>query len=161
MANKIYEAQESAVTWNSAGTTELLTATSLAAGAGRQGAIHDFGSTSKARRGTLRVRIVPGATRVVGELVQVYLKTSDNTNPDNDDGTGDIAVSAQDKLRNLWPIGVIQIDENAAVPMVGSWDFEVSARYWAPVLWNGTSNSLSATATDFVITWTPFPDEIQ
>jgi hypothetical protein len=104
---------------------------------------------------------VPGATRVVGEAVRVYLKTSDGTSPDNDDGTGDIAVSAADKLRNLRQIGAIVIDENAAVPMVASGFIEVAARYVAPLFWNGTANSLSATAADFGFSLTPVPDEAQ
>jgi hypothetical protein len=161
MANKAYQHDESAITWRSSTGTELLTCTSLGAAAGRQGAHHDFGTAARARRFAWRAWIVPGATRVVGQLVTVYFKTSDGTNHDNDDGTGDIAVSAADKTRNLMVLGSIQIDENAAVPMVASGEFEMSHRYGAPVMWNGTANSLSATALDFGFSLTPVPDEIQ
>lgn len=161
MSSKLLEHEETAITWKDSGGTELFTGTSLASGAGRQGAYHDFGTAARARRGVLRVALKPGGTRVVGERIEVYWATSDGTSPDNDDGTGDIAVSAQDKLRNLWPVGVIQVDENAAVAMVGSWDLDISARYGAPVLWNATANALSATAGDYVISWTPAPDEAQ
>ena len=40
----------------------------------------------------------------------MYLKTSDGSHPDNDDGTGDIALSAADKLRNIRQLGAIVID---------------------------------------------------
>ena len=161
MANKVYQPQETPVTWASSGGTELFTPTSLASGAGRQGAHHDFTTGSVGRRFAWRAYLKPGATRVVGEIVRVYLKSSDGTHPDNDDGTGDIAVSASDKLRNLQLLGIIQIDENAAVEMVASGVVELLHRYGAPVFWNATANSLSTTAADFGFSMTPVPDEIQ
>lgn len=161
MANKVYQHDETAVTWKASGGTEAFTPTSLTTSTGRQGAHHDFGTAARARRFAWRAWIVPGATRVVGERVDIYLKTSDGTSPDNDDGTGDIAVSASDKLRNLRAIGVIQIDENAAVPMAASGEIEMSHRYAAPVFWNSTANTLSGTAADFGFSMTPVPDEVQ
>ena len=161
MANKVYTAFETAITWRDTGGTELLTATSLGAAAGRQGALHDFGTTSRSRRGRWRAYLKPGATRVVGEVIRVYWKTGDGTHYDNDDGTGDIAVSAEDKLRNVAQIGAIIIDENAAVDMSAGGEFEFSDRYGGPILWNATANALSATAADFGFDWQPVPDEIQ
>jgi len=157
----VYQDEEAAVTWLSTGGTEAFTPTSLGAAAGRQGAHHDFGAGARARRFAWRAWIKPGATRVVGEIIRIYLKTSDGTRHDNDDGTGDIAVSSVDKLRNLLQIGAIVIDENAAVEMVGSGEVEISARYAAPIFWNATANSLSATAGDFGFSLTPVPDAVQ
>ncbi len=161
MANKIYALLETAITWLSTGGTEAFTPTTLGSAAGRQGAHHDFGTASAARRFAWRAWIKPGGTRVVGEVVEIYWKTSDGTHPDNDDGTGDIAVSSADKLRNLVPIGFIQIDENAAVEMVASGVLEHLHRYGAPVFWNRTANALSTTASDFGFSLTPVPDEVQ
>lgn len=161
MANKVYQIPETAITWLSTGGTAAFTPTSLGASAGRQGAHHDFGTSARSRRYAFRAWLVPGATRVVGERVEVYWKTSDGTHPDNDDGTGDIAVSAADKLRNTKLIGIIQIDENAAVEMVCSGEIEHGHRYGAPIFWNATANSLSATASHFGFSLTPIPDEIQ
>ena len=160
-ASKILQPQETAVTWQSSGGTELFTPTSLGAAAGRQGAHHDFTTASVARRFAWRAFHKPGATRVVGEVMRIYLKTSDGTRHDNDDGTGDIAVSSVDKLRNLDQIGSIIIDENAAVEMVGHGEVTLLHRYGAPVFWNATANSLSASATDFGFSMTPVPDENQ
>lgn len=161
MANKVYQPQETAVTWLASGGTEAFTPTSLASAAGRQGAHHDFTAGSVARRFAWRAWLKPGATRVVGETIEVYLKTSDGTRHDNDDGTGDIAVSAADKLRNLDLIGIIQIDENAAVEMVQHGVLELLHRYGAPVFWNRSANTLSSTASDFGFSMTPVPDEVQ
>jgi hypothetical protein len=163
MPNLVYENEESAITWLSTGGTEqfLASGAPIASAAGRQGALHDFGVAARSRRFVWRAWIKPGTTRVVGERVELYLKTSDGSHPDNDDGTGDIAVSSSDKLRNLKPIGVIQIDENAAVEMANSGEIEISARHAGPVFWNATANSLSSTATDYGFSLTPVPDEIQ
>lgn len=161
MANKIYQATETAITWLASGGTATFTPTSLASSAGRQGAHHDLGTSSRARLFEWRAWIKPGGTRVVGEGVRVFLKTSDGTNADNDDGTGDIALSSADKLRNLLQLGTIVIDENAAVPMSIHGQVEITSRYVAPVFFNGTANALSSTAGDFGFSLTPVPDEIQ
>lgn len=161
MANLIYQNEEAAITWLASGGTNLFTPTSLASNAGRQGAMHDFGVGARARLFVWRGWIKPGTTRVVGEIVEWYIKTSDGTHPDNDDGTGDIALSSSDKLRNLKMIGVCQIDENAAVEMTAWGEISLPARYVAPVIYNRTANSLSATAGDFGFSLTPVPDEVQ
>lgn len=166
MANKVYQVLEtgSVVTWQSSGGTESFMTGSpgaLTTLNGRQGAMHDFGVAAICRRFAWRARIKPGATRVVGETIEVYLKTSDGTYPDNDDGTGDIALSAQDKLKNLQLLGIIQIDENAAVVMVAAGIVEILHRYAAPVFFNRTANSLSATEADYGFSLTPVVDEAQ
>jgi hypothetical protein len=161
MANKVYQPIESAVTWKSSGGTETFTPTSLASAAGRQGAYHDFTAGSVGRRFRWRAELKPGSTRVVGETIEVYLLAGDGTHYDNDDGTTDAAVSAYDKLRNAALLGVIQIDENAAVAMGASGEVTLLERYAAPVFWNATANTLSTTAGDYFFSLTPVPDEIQ
>lgn len=160
-ATKILQHDESAITWLASGGTEAFTPTSLATQAGRQGAHHDFGTSARSRLFAWRAWIKPGGTRVVGESVRVYFKTSDGTHHDNDDGTGDIALSAADKLRNLRQLGAIVIDENAAVEMVASGFIELPARYGAPLFFNASANTLSSTAADFGFSLTPVPDEVQ
>jgi hypothetical protein len=161
MANKVYQPLETAITWLSSGGSAAFNITSLGSLAGHQGAHYDFGTASIGRRFAYRAWTVPGASRTVGEQVLVYLKTSDGTSPDNDDGTGDIALSASDKLSNLMPLRPIVIDENAAVRMVSSGIIEIFHRYAAPVFFNATSFTLTATATDNGFSLTPVPDEIQ
>lgn len=161
MANEVLQKLGTAITWLASGGTAAFTPTSLASGAGRQGALHDLGTASAARRFGWRAWIKPGSTRVVGELVDVYLKTSDGTSPDNDDGTSDAAVSAEDKLKNLRLLGTIIIDEDAVVTMARSGMVEIGQRHAAPVFWNRSSNALSSTAGDFGFSLTPIVDEIQ
>jgi hypothetical protein len=161
MANKVYQALESAITWLAAGGTAAFTPTSLAGTSGRQGAHHDLGTSSIARRFAWRAWIVPGATRTVGNTIEVYLKTSDGTHHDNDDGTGDLALSSVNKLNNLLHIGTIVIDEDAAVEMTKSGEVFLAHRYVAPVFYNTSANALSATAGHFGFSLTPVSDEIQ
>ena len=161
MPNKIYQLQETAITWLASGGTYAFTPTSLGSAAGRQGAYGDLGTTSRGRWFAYRAWLKPGGTRVVGEYIEVCLTTGDGTRYDNDDGTGDIAVSSVDKLRNLRRLRPIIVDENAAVEMGSSGYVFIEQRYVAPVFWNRSANTLSSTAGDFGFSLTPIPDEVQ
>lgn len=160
--NSILQLLATAITWLSTGGSAAFTPTSLGTVAGRQGAYYDLGTAARPRRFSWRAWLKPGATRVVGEIVEIYLLAGDGTHYDNDDGTGDIAVSARDKLRNAGPpIGTVEIDENAAVDMGASGIVEIGARYVAPVFWNATANTLSGTTTDYGFALTPIEDEVE
>lgn len=163
--NLVYQKHETAQTWTSAGTTggnpAVFTPTSLGAAAGRQGYYVDLGTASRGRWFAYRAWLKPGATRVVGEYVEVGLITSDGAIADNDDGTTDIAISSADKLRNLRRLRPIVIDENAAVTMASSGHVFIEQRYVAPFFWNRSANSLSATAGDYGFSLTPVSDDIQ
>lgn len=166
MANKIYINPETAIQWRASGGDAALTLTSVAASAGRQGAHYSLdGGSGAVRSGWYmwRAFVKFATTPVVGEVVEIYLKTSDGTNPDNDDGTGDIAVSAGDKLRNLTPIGIIIVDEASTTPtFVGSGGpIFIGADDVAPVFWNATADALSGTAGDHGFDLIPIPSEIQ
>ena len=165
MANKILQIPEPAITWLATGGTNDFTPTSLAVDAGHQGALHDFGASAHARRYTWRAWCKFASAPTVGDIVEVYWKSSDLItlgHPDNDDGTGDIALSAEDKLRNLQPLGVIQVDEAlTTVEMVGHRSMFVDSRYGGPVFFNRTSVALSATAADMGFQLIAMVDEIQ
>ena len=156
--SKAYLLPETALEWKNTGGDELLTLTSVAAGAGRQGALHDFGTAARSPLYTWRAYVQMATTPVVGERIRIYWKTSDGTNPDNDDGTGDIAVSAEDKLLNLLHIGDIIIDEASTTPtFVASGSLYVDHRHGGPVFWNDTADALSSTAADHGFTLVPVP----
>lgn len=164
MANKVYKVDETAVTWNDSTGATTITLNNLAAGAGRQGDQYDLGAggTARAYRFMWRFRCRFATAPVVNEMVEVYLKTSDGTRIDNDDGTTDAAVSAGDKRKNLQLLGVCVVDEAATgVDMVCQGVVEIFARYIQPVIWNATADNLVATndLNDFILT--PIPDEIQ
>jgi len=149
MTAKAYILPETAIMFQSSGGTVAFTPTSLAAGAGRQSAQHDFGASARAFMFDARAYCKFATTPVVGEIIDVYLKTSDGTHIDNDDGTTDAGVSAEDKLKNLTYIGSIIVDEASTTPeFVMSAPVSIRARYVQVVFWNRTADAFSATATD-------------
>ena len=155
MTSRAYLLTESSTTFQASGGDVTFTPTSLASGAGRQSAQNDFGTAARAFLFEWRAFVKFATTPVVGESIRVYLKTSDGNHIDNDDGTGDAAVSAEDKLLNLKHIGNINVDEASTSPeFVGSGVVAIYARYVQVVFWNGTADALSATAADngFVLT---------
>lgn len=165
MANKIYNHPETAITWRASGGDLVLTLTSLGTSAGRQGAAKDFGSTTaRSRRFVWRafVKLASSPTPTVGDVIDIYVKTGDGTHRDNDDGTGDLALSHVDKLNNLRWIGAIIIDEASATPeFSASGVIEVDAQEFFPVIYNGTNNALSSTAGDHGFDLKPVPPEVQ
>jgi len=162
MPNLIYVNEGTPITWKNTGGTELLTLTSVATVAGRQGALHDFGVAARSLEHAWRAWVKFATTPVVGDVIEIYWKTSDGTSPDNDDGTGDIAVSSIDKLKNLQLLGFIVVDEASTAPVfTASGFFNIYHRHGSPVFWNATADSLSSTATDHGFSATPVPMEVQ
>jgi hypothetical protein len=142
-----------------------MTLQNLAAGAGRQGAVKDLGAgaTARANRFLLRVSVEWETAPAVGEYVQVWLKTGDGTDYDNDDGTGDIALSSTDKLLNCKFVGHVMADEAAAdIPSSASWVVTIDERYVMPILVNkSAADNLQNTANVNTVTLTPMPYEGQ
>jgi len=167
MTAKVYQIGETDVTWLNTGGSELLTLTSLGAGAGRQGALHDFGAMTTARAQDFLWRFFMqfATAPVVGEIIEVYWKSSDGTHPDNDDGTGDIAVSAIDKLRNLTFLGALTVDEASATPEFaignGNGSIQLPHRHGSPVIWNASADAFSSTAAEHGFILTPVPLQAQ
>lgn len=149
MTSKAYLLPETAISFKASGGDVTFTCTSVAASAGRQSAQHDLGTAARAFIFNWRAYVKFATTPVVGETVDVYLKTSDGTHIDNDDGTTDAAVSAEDKLKNLHYIGSIIVDEASTTPeFVGSGTCTIYSRYVQVVFWNATSDAFSSTAAD-------------
>jgi len=168
MPNEIDQNQGTVITWADSGGTHAITLKGLASGAGRQGVEHDFGVAAVEFRfmWLAQVQFDTATIPVVGEAIDIYLKTApDGDNYDNDDGDGtDIAVSAEDKLKNLWYLGSIIVDEAAVdVPIQASGLIEIGAEKVAPVFWNATADTLDddASTTDLKFSLIPVPPEIQ
>ena len=162
MANLIYQNDEAAISWQETSGTAVITLNNLAAGAGRQGALHDLSAAARSPRFAWRYFCQFATAPVVGEAVRIYLKTSDGTHPDNDDGTGDAAVSAEDKLRNLDQIGTLTVDQAAIGIIMVKSGFVLLPHQWvAPVIWNATADNLVATNNLNGFSLTPAPLEVQ
>ncbi len=168
-ANRIRQNQAADIAWADSGADLAITLKGLASGTGRQGAQKDFGVAVVDTRfmWLAQVQFDSATAPVVGETVDIYLKTApDGDNYDNDDGNGtDIAVSAEDKLRNLWYLGSIVVDEAVVdVPMQASGGpIEISAEKVAPVFWNATADTLDddVSTTDLKFILIPVTLEIE
>lgn len=142
--------------FKSSGGDAALTLTSLATNTGRQSAEYDRGVGNLDLLYEWRAYCKFATTPVVGQLVDIYIKTSDGTHDDNDDGNTDAALSAEDKLRNLRRVGSIVVDETSSTPeFSASGVCNISARYIQVVVFNDTQDSLSSTATDHGVILTP------
>ena len=138
------------------GGDAALTLTSLASDAGRQSAEYDRGTGDLDQLYEWRAYCQFATTPVVGETVDIYLKTSDGTHDDNDDGAADAALSAEDKLKNLHYMGSIVVDEASATPeFSASGTVNINARYIQVVVENSTADALSSTASEHGVILTP------
>jgi len=144
------------IEFKASGGDAALTLTSLASDAGRQSAEYDRGTGDLDFLYEWRAYVKFATTPVVGDTLDVYLKTNDGTHYDNDDGTADAALSAEDKLKNLRYLGSIVVDEASATPeFSASGECSIYARYIQVVVENSTADGLSATAADHGVILTP------
>lgn len=171
MANLIYRNRETTKWFVPATAAQAEDAAfevhNLASGAGRQSAQIDLGEGAVARRYEWRAFIQFIANPVVGEALRIYLKTAGSSasataHPDNDDGTGEAAVSAEDKLKNLHFIGSIIVDEAVLnIEMVASGVVEIDARAVQVVFWNSTADGLTNDVDENGFMLSPVPMEVQ
>jgi hypothetical protein len=166
MADKIYQHDESVLHFVPATAAQAedvaFEVHNLAAGAGRQSAQLDLGVSARATWYAWRAFVQFATIPVVGETVDIYIKTSDGTHPDNDDGTSEGAVSSDDKLKNLTLIGTIVVDEAVAdIEMVASGVVSLDARYVQIVFENSTADALTNDVDENGFNLTPVPQEVQ
>lgn len=161
MANPILQEQQTDVVWTSAGGDEVLTLTSLAHNAARQGEEHDFTATH-AGRNRLQAELDFNAAPTAGEVVNVYWSSSaDGTDYDGECTGADAVYAIADipKLASRY-VGSL-ICTNDTDPQIMSWDFFMPSRYGLPVLENQSGQALTNVGTDQIITVTPLIDEVQ
>lgn len=162
MANKLYTARETVITFKASGGTVLFTPTSLATAAGRYSTQWDRGAGSVPDRYVFHARTKIAVAPVVGTILTVYLGFSDGTDNDGELGTTDAALPAADRRRNLTPIGCIVADEASTTRvMKTSGIIEILARFVTLTWYNEFGQALSATAGDHVTTFEPVPPELQ
>lgn len=165
MPSKVYKIDETTIVFGSeVGDDVAWSSESISDGAGRQSAFHDqgVGTTARALEWMYRIYTQAVATPTVGNVNQMYLKTSDGTHADNDDGTGDAAVSAENKLKNLRFLESPIVDEAAAnVEYVSEGIIEIPHRYFGIVMWNSMGSATTTDDSETKAEFTPIPPEIQ
>ena len=166
MANKVLIDPETTIEWRDSGGDETITLASLGAGVGRNGEFHDWGAAPRSLRYYLKFFCQFDATPVVGDTVLIFVReaglTASIVKPTNDDGDGDIALSALDKIRNLKLVTRLSVDEaSTSGVMAVETFFRTAARQFAPVVFNNSADILHSTAANNGVDITPVPFEIQ
>ncbi len=162
MANKIYVARETAITWTDTTGDLAMTLNGLAADAGRVGAQKDWGAGSTSEWYEWRLTVQFDTAPVVGETVDIYLSTSDGTDEDGQVGTSDAALGSTNDLKNLHFIGSLVVTSTDAThDMTASGICRIVTRYVCPVIHNNTADALEATNNVSTFVLTPIPPEVQ
>lgn len=160
-AGDFLQRQGTAVTWRDSGGDAALTFASLANGAGRKGVSADFGATFPV---WVRVELFCqfGTAPTAGNPVSVYWASSyDNSNWDGALASADAAASDTDIHKQLHFVGVLPVDNQNTGRQQTSWVFRLPARYGFPVVYNGSGQSFTATASHHGINVVPLIDQYQ
>ena len=157
MTNTFLE-QGTTLSWLNAAGDEIITLTSLADAAARQGEEHDFGALwPPLVRIELETIVAVGPT--AGVPINVYWASSqDGADYDGEMGAADAAVADINQLLRCHFVGVLAADNDTAT-IRGSWVFPLPARYGLPIVENKSGQALSAVAASHHVKVTPInPD---
>lgn len=159
--SKQYALDETTIVFGSEAGETNWTTEAIANGAGRQSDLKDLGAPGTARSDRFHYRLVMAgwqATPTVGNTLDLHMKTSDGTTPDNDDGLTDAAVSAEDKLKNMDFIDEIVCDEAAAnIPAATEGYLFIPQRHVGFAIWNRGGSALKNDVAGVKLYLTPRP----
>lgn len=158
MANEILLKPNTAISLTSV-STPAFTLTSLATVSGRISAQVDFGSTFE-RVWRWRLKTKFAVAPVEGALLEIYLATSDNTIRDGGLGSADAALSPVAARFQCQLIGAMYCQATTDA-QYSSGNFLMSSRYASVIVYNATTQALSATAGDHEFILVPYADEVQ
>ncbi len=166
MPNLVYVARETAkaVVWQDTAGDLAMTLNNLSGGGGaaRIGAQKDWGAGSTSEWYNWRLTLQFETPPVIGETVEIYLSTSDGTDPDGQEGVINAPIGNINSLKNMQHIGgLVVTSTDAAHPMTKSGVCRITTRYVSPVIHNNTADNLQATNDTGEFTLTPIPMEGQ
>lgn len=162
--SKQYTAPGTAVIFADSAQTPTVTWTlsNKANGVGQVSARYDKGAGSQPALWEMRCRFSFTGTNVVGTTLELYVATSDGTNPDGEVGTSDASMSS-DKRRNLLFVGVLVVDQTTTnTVMTASFrNIYLPQRYFSLAMWNNTGLPTQTSTSAHRCTMTPVPFEMQ
>ena len=161
MANKVYVATETALTFQDSGGTAVITLNNLAANVGRVSAQVDRGAGSRASRFLLEAKFEKGVAGVVGQIITVCLFGGDGTNTDGNVGVVDAALTATQALAAFFTLQVVVTTTATNTPIRQTCEVSLPLRRVSVGVVNSLTGLLRATANACVVTLTPMPDEVQ
>lgn len=160
-ASKQYANPETAITFQDSGGAVTFGTQNLASGAGRISARADKGAGAQSPWIDLRCTVQASASISVNTVVEVYVATSDGTNPDGQLGTSDGAL-ATDKRSNLkWVMNIVADQTSSNTNMTASKLVYIPTRYYQVGFWNVLGVNLRNTANSSLCSAMPVPLEQQ
>ncbi len=165
MPSKIYMQEEATVVFGAeAGDDVAWSTNSVLDGAGQQSAQYDLGLAPRSQDYRVRFYSRLQAGAAINQTLDLYLKTGDDPalHLDNDEGVGDIPLSAVSKLVNLHYIGSIAVDSTGVdIELVSSMYVSIISRYIHFVFQNQSGAETSAALSATKVELTPIPFEGQ
>lgn len=151
--------------WKNSGGDGVITCTSLANAAAREGDKIDLGANwARAWLVTFETKLVSAGTDRTEIELYTNQSTSGTAGTANCGGaTGaDAAFSNSSTLKHQWtPVGSIAVANSAGTGVQRQcYEFTPSARYQSPLVVNNSGVAFSGTAGDTIITWTPLEESI-
>jgi hypothetical protein len=162
LANAIYRAIGTTLSFRDSGGDAVITLQNLAFGAGRVSARYDRGAGSLPRIHHWRAVMQFETAPALGEIVEIYLFESDGTYMDGTLGTSDAAMGT-DKRKNGKLIGVVVADTTSVTTdIVASGMCLINQRYVSVGVWNASAgDNLENTSNASRVNLTPVNDEVQ
>lgn len=163
MANKVYMATESGITFTDSAGDVVFPLSGLGFGSGVFSAQYDRGAGSKPQyhkvKGVFNYQTNPQSS----EAIEIYIFESDGTYVDGNIGaTSGILTSA--KRNNGLFVGAVLADvTTSGTPIIGSFNnVPICSRYYSVGVWNAsTGDNFLSSGNACRIVVTPTPDEIQ
>jgi len=163
-ANLVYVERETAVAFQDTAGDIALTLNALGDNEARISARKDIGGTTNAEWYEVRAVIEWDAAPIAGETCDIYISTSDGTDPDGQGGTADAAFAIVN-LPNLNRVGSVVAHTAAAdTQFTASFITRITTRYYSVVVHNNAQtagDNLQATNDTSWVIVTPIPPEIQ
>lgn len=157
------------IVWKDSGGDEAMTLSSLASGAAREGARHDFGSGAKpvGFRWFARTQFAVAPTALTG--LEIYFGLWDDEGTPADpwgqlagSDTGYSTAPGIAKRYSLQAAGVVVAETSAVGPFSTGGVLWYPARYVSPFAYNGTSQALASSGTyASLIRLTPIYAQVQ
>lgn len=165
MANKVYIATESGITFSDSGVgvDAYINLNNLAFGAGAFSNQYDRGTGSKPQYHKVKGIFEYATPPQSGEAIELYLFESDGTYIDGNIGATSGALTTLKRNNGMF-IGAVICDIVAASSdIIGSFnDVPICSRYYSVGVWNAsTGDNLRASGLASRVIVTPIPDEIQ
>ncbi len=159
MTSRAYVLTETTLKFNGeAGADVAWSMESIADGAGRVSAQHDFGAGARAFEFDWSCELLWQATPTQYQSLELYVSgapDSDATQIDGDIGSSDAALGDVDQVNNMQLIGTVVVEDAATTIMVASGSFEFTNRYITLVAINNGGSSINATDSNFIFLLTP------